>query len=159
MGQFFIGLNSASTSSLHIPAPELPALSTIRNEPFASGNNYIYYNPNYSVGISSFYRTLCAVSVSNDLITWTQIATAGSGTINVDAAYQNYKYWRFAATDSGYVQAMTAPSSYVGKPIHFNSAPASGAVITANYKTPCVAKDSNHVFDLTVTIQLGEYTS
>src|SRR5574344_302496 len=49
--------------------------------------------------------------------------------------------------------------STVTNNIHFAVAPASGSVITANYHTAVVAKDTNHVFDLTVTIQLGEYTS
>ena len=42
--------------------------------------------------------------------------------------------------------------------IHFDTPPAAGAVITADYTTKTIAKDENHVFDLTVTIQLGEYT-
>ena len=50
-------------------------------------------------------------------------------------------------------------NALTGKNIHFTTAPASGAVITADYHTPTIAKDTNHVFDLTVTIQLGEYTS
>ena len=42
--------------------------------------------------------------------------------------------------------------------IHFATPPAAGAVITADYHTPCIAKDENHVFDCSVTIQIGEYT-
>ena len=49
--------------------------------------------------------------------------------------------------------------STVSNNIHFVTAPASGSVITANYHTPVIAKDANHVFDLTVTIQLGEYSA
>ena len=158
MGQYFDSLDAASTISLHIPAAN-PALSTIKYGSFVSGNSYIYYNPNYSFGIASLYRGLCTVSVSNDLSTWTQIAAAGTGTVSVDGEYRNYKYWKFTGTGSGYVQAMTAPSTYTGKPIHFTTAPANGAVITADYKTPVVAKDINHVFDLSVVITLAEHTA
>jgi hypothetical protein len=42
--------------------------------------------------------------------------------------------------------------------IHFSVPPAEGAVITADYFTKTIAKDENHVFDMTVTIQPGEYT-
>lgn len=49
--------------------------------------------------------------------------------------------------------------STVSNNIHFATAPASGSVITANYHTAVVAKDSNHVFDFTVTIQFGEYSA
>jgi hypothetical protein len=42
--------------------------------------------------------------------------------------------------------------------IRFTTPPAEGAVITANYYTPVVAKDSDHVFDMSITIHLGEYT-
>ena len=54
---------------------------------------------------------------------------------------------------------MICASANSGKSIHFATAPASGAVITADYHTPTIAKDTNHVFDLTVTIQLGEYSA
>lgn len=43
--------------------------------------------------------------------------------------------------------------------IHFAEPPAEGDVITADYFTDVIAKDENHVFDLTVTIHLGEKVS
>ena len=159
MGQYFEGLHEDSTPSLHVPFAN-PALSSIRFSALGT-KTYIYYNPYYSVGIASFYAYYCKVEVSNDLATWTQlVAQAAGATVNVNATYQNYKYWRFSSgSGSAYAQAFTAPSAYVGKPIHFASAPAVGAVITADYTTPVVAKDSNHVFDLTVVITLGEKTT
>ena len=42
--------------------------------------------------------------------------------------------------------------------IHFDVAPAAGAVITIDYTPDCIAKDENHVFDLTLELTLGEYT-
>lgn len=49
--------------------------------------------------------------------------------------------------------------SALGNNIVFNVAPATGAVITADYHTSIIAKDANHVFDLTVLIQIGEYAA
>lgn len=43
--------------------------------------------------------------------------------------------------------------------IVFTTAPASGAVITADYHTSVIAKDVNHVFDFSVTFNFGEYTA
>ena len=159
MGQYFEGLHEDSTPSLHVPFAN-PALSSIKYEALRL-KTYIYYNPHYSIGIASLYAYYCKVEVSNDLATWTELVAQGSGaTVNVNAAYQNYKYWRFSSTDSSaYAQTFTAPSTYVGKPIHFTTAPANGAVITADYKTPVVAKDINHVFDLSVVITLAEHTA
>ena len=40
--------------------------------------------------------------------------------------------------------------------LHFTTAPANGAVITANYHTALIAKDVNHVYDLTLVIKVNE---
>lgn len=42
--------------------------------------------------------------------------------------------------------------------IAFDVAPNVGAVITGDYHTPDIAKDTNHVFDFEVSFQFGEYT-
>ena len=162
MGQYFIGLHADSTPAQHIMYPN-PAPSDVRvsDSSFPSGGSVIYYNPNYLIGIASLHQYNCAVAVSDDLSTWTTIAATGIGTISVASAYQNSKYWKFTATTDTwrFVQALTAPTSFAGKPIHFDTAPTSGAVITADYTTKTIAKDANHVFDLTVTIQLGEHVT
>lgn len=44
-----------------------------------------------------------------------------------------------------------------GKNIHFTEPPAEGAVITADYTTPVIPKDDQHVFDLTVTLTFNEH--
>ena len=44
------------------------------------------------------------------------------------------------------------------KAVVFDAPPAPGAVITADYHTPVIAKDENHVFDVSMTIHCGEYT-
>jgi hypothetical protein len=46
-----------------------------------------------------------------------------------------------------------------GYNVHFDTPPVDGAVITADYNTESIAKDINHVFDLSVVITLGEYSA
>ena len=130
------------------------------------GKEAIYYNPYYSLGITSFIKgNYYEVYVSDDLATWTQLGTSSAATVSVDAAYRYKKYWKILSTNgtvAGPTSAAT-PKTFTtagatATNIHFTTAPASGAVITADYTTKTIAKDANHVFDLTVTIQLGEYT-
>lgn len=119
----------------------------------------IYYNPLYEYGLKqiSLYRDPTTLYASNDLVTWTQVLTYGYTDIPI--AYQYYKYWKVeGATNTFAYYGKPVSTSLNGKNIHFSTPPASGAVITADYHTPTIAKDANHVFDLTVTIQLGEYT-
>lgn len=118
-----------------------------------------YFNPNYAKGISSFnYSEAVAsskVECSNDLITWVELCNGGSAGVKaVPAAYAQYKYFRLTKCAT---KAWTS-ANVLATNIHFATPPASGAVITADYTTKTIAKDVNHVFDLTVTIQLGEYT-
>ena len=42
--------------------------------------------------------------------------------------------------------------------IHLASPPPEGAVITMTYTPNCIAKDENHVFDMSMTYSFGEYT-
>lgn len=125
---------------------------------------YIHYNPFYAKGIKTCYIPGgYYLDVSDDCVNWTTIWGSHSGssyystTLTVPEAHQNAKYWQFSL-GTGAITTMTA-RDLTGKNIHFTTAPASGAVITANYHTPTIAKDTNHVFDMTVTIQLGEYTA
>lgn len=139
---------------------------------FSSSTDYItgsdtavYYNPYFSYGIANFYTSSVTVYASDDLVNWVQINT-GSGTITVPSAYRSFKYWKFKPTSvtgwpnsqSYKCNAFTA-YSLPANIIHFTTAPASGAVITADYTTASVAKDSNHVFDFSLTITLGEKTT
>lgn len=122
--------------------------------------------------IKSFYAysTINATFYcSNDLVNWVEAgSTQGVGTkFSVPVEYQNYKYWkckhddnsnlgfRELAYDIGMVDE--PPASY-NKCLHFAEPPAEGAVITADYISDTIAKDENHVFNLTLTIQFGEYT-
>lgn len=133
-----------------------------------AGSKLILYNPLYAKGIASFkiyggyYGT---VSYSDDKVTWTPITiSTNDGTvITVPTEAVHAKYWKLthaeaSSTTSPYIRTLV-PAVDCSKSIHFTTPPASGAVITANYTTPVIAKDANHVFDFSMTIQLGEYTS
>lgn len=122
----------------------------------------IYYNPFYALGIASFIKKgNVGIAMSDDGATWTTISSSTSeATITVPEACRYYRYWKLWNYSDGNTQGINTITCYrtATNNIHFDTAPASGAVITADYDTPTIAKDANHVFDLTVTIQLGEYT-
>lgn len=143
--------------------PELS--SALASTPEVSANSSentvgVYYNPFHEYGITSYYSSSgnLTVSVSDDLEDWVVIS-AGSGAYSVPAEYQNYRYWKIEQSSRGsyYIHSLTSENIPTTN-IHFSAPPAAGAVITADYFTKVVAKDENHVFDLTITIQLGEYT-
>ena len=126
---------------------------------------YVYlYNKNHAEGISqmyihSGYYGNPTVEASNDLSSWTTI----SSNTPIPEDLQHCKFFRLGTTYSSNSQACPSiykikrPADFSEYNVHFSAPPAAGAVITANYKTPVIAKDANHVFDLTVTIQLGEF--
>lgn len=71
----------------------------------------------------------------------------------IPVEYQHYKYWRLL---NGYFRFMN--ENLKSTNIHFNTPPAEGAVITADYFTKTIAKDSDHVFDASITLKFGEAT-
>lgn len=123
-----------------------------------------YYNPFFSMGVDTFnYSRVFFVAVSDDCVNWTYLVgseddrSERSGTFQVPKNLRNKKYWRL--NDNSFQASVSALTSnaLTGKNIHFATPPAAGAVITADYHTPVIAKDADHVFDLTVTIHFGEY--
>lgn len=119
-----------------------------------------YYNPFYTKGIDSLYKNgSCEIFVSNDGEHWDTLFDRNqSGTLSVPAEHKNKKYWRMqCVAANGECRSLTC-NSISEYNVHFDTPPAAGAVITMDYDTDSVAKDENHVFDLTLTIQLGEYT-
>lgn len=122
---------------------------------------YLFYNPNHDAGIGSINGWAIQVDVSDDLSTWTTVATCSAGaesTKTIAEEYQHAKYWRVTMLAGGRWTAIYNPSSYTGKNIHFGTPPPVGSVITADYTPRCIAKDANHVFDISVTFDFGEYT-
>lgn len=121
----------------------------------------VYYNPYYQYGVTRLEsdgmpgsKPTVTVEVSDDLKTWTTIFNAtAQKVIEIPEAYQNSKYW---AVNNGFSRAVSRDIPDTN--IHFSTPPAEGVVIVANYKTKCLAKDENHVFDFEFSIYLGEYT-
>lgn len=125
----------------------------------------MFYNPMFEIGIATLYvRSGTKVSVSNDLKEWVEIINSTSnGTKTIPEEYQHYKYWKGVSTSTsgGFMCASpyaTPGSGFNGNVVHFANAPASGSTIIADYDCDCIPKDANHVFDMSITIQLGEYT-
>lgn len=127
-------------------------------------------NPYHAIGVTSFVMKKASsgtnqitIHASDDLTTWSEVcadySVSGSGwaTLNVPAALQTKRFFRFsvASNNSVYVRAIGGDGS--ANNITFTTPPAAGAVITAGYTPDCVAKDSNHVFDLSIEISLNEY--
>ena len=128
----------------------------------------VFYNPAYEVGAGQITcYTSTEVYASDDLIAWDLVrpATAAANsygsnsTTSIPSEYANRKYWKAVnALTYGYTTpTFKPPATFTGKTLHFNTPPAEGAVITADYKTDTIAKDANHVFDFSLTIKLGEY--
>ena len=111
-------------------------------------NPTYFYNPLYEIGINTIeFLNSTVLYASNDLSEWIQVGSATK--ITIPASYRNYKYWKLVPSSGSYITAMTAPSTYTGKALHFNTAPPAGAIITADYECDVIAKDENNVFKLT----------
>ena len=144
----------------------------------AQSYKYAYENPFYALGISKFrakrwygdYPTAkLLIQASDDCASWSDVGevTVSSGTnyvdVNVPAALKNKRFFRFKNNNASggatayYEVHAVADVADTASNIIFQTAPASGAVITADYTPDCVAKDSNHVFDMEVSLTFGEY--
>lgn len=132
-----------------------------------------FENPYSALGISKFMVSSSSTNsrvlkaqASDDLAIWTDcgtVTTNGSTAreLAVDSACQNKRYFRFINTSSGsenfWIEKAYAAVANPEHNITFATPPAAGAVITADYTPDCVAKDSNHVFDLNIVLTFGEY--
>lgn len=129
---------------------------------------YAFYNPLYEIGLKSYtaYSSYIKMYASNDLKNWYQVGTLESSkdnykTYTIDEQYQHYKFWKWqnesTGTDIGFLDSISPLDTFTGSKLHFVNPPVEGAVITANYKCDCIAKDENNVFDFSMTIKVGEY--
>ena len=121
----------------------------------------VFYNPFYEYGIVSFAYSFYGdggVWMSDNLIDWVKVPKSP---YTVPEEYRNYRYFKHKTVASGSYSSVTMKNfvtdGLTGKNIHFATPPAEGAVITADYETVVIAKDSNHVFDLNIVIKLSEY--
>lgn len=150
MGKYFLYMESGGTGS------SSAGVMPIRNTGYGEA---VYYNPHYRHGISSLRRTATSGSVycSDDRVSWTEVPTEYPAVAEIPEQLQNAKYWKLAAEGTSYtvIGEFTA-RDLDGKNIRFETPPAEGAVITADYTTKVIAKDSDHVFDFSLEITLGE---
>lgn len=118
----------------------------------------VLYNRAYGIGFNKIRKAANdVVKASNDLENWVVVAAASDTEVNLTGAAQNYKFWILESSVQNNSVQLTYNSN-PGKNIVFDNAPANGSVITADYHTPYIAKDADHVFDFKITWQFGEYT-
>lgn len=163
------GINSqsyvgASFSQTHYPSNlEKYVTFTAPRLPFANGN---FPGGLTEIVLEGYYGSKCqdiVIPVSafyaGDDIIGEPVGT-GDGIIT-DFATDFIQASNIKVYVNGVLQAsgvtFDAASNTISNNIHFAEAPASGAVITADYHTDVIAKDENHVFDFSMEIQLGEY--
>lgn len=158
--RYFMRNHGVDGSGVHGENNAFPNLSTS----VAVNRNYdrlVIENPFYAThGIDSIVCTTTVIEVSTDKINWTQVYS-GTGTLTVDAADKQKRYWRFSpvTVDSYWIVTEMNCDALDGfLNVELAAAPATGAVITAEYSTDVDPKDENHVLDVTVTVTLAEYT-
>lgn len=118
-----------------------------------------------TVGVSnvqSNYWDTQKAYASQDLESWVEITGSSSSGISIPEEYQHYRYWKFVNTNtsssSGTTLRLTPNKDLPSKnKLRLVEAPPAGATITADYDAICIGKDSNHVFDFSVTLQFNEY--
>lgn len=122
-----------------------------------------FYNPDYqdiglvAIRVGHYYSySEPTIYASNDLVTWTNTNTTTSSEVaTIPEQYRHYKYYKIIEGESNDLNGIIAD---IPDNIIFNTAPAVGDVITIDYDTECIPKDTDHVFDASITFTFGEYT-
>lgn len=128
------------------------------------GVRYLYNPEAENLGIGSLSASPnFTIKASQDFVNWFEVIPYATGyrtNVAVPAEYRHYKYWLVENKGNARMEYISAAPAFTcpTKVLHFENPPPAGSVITADYKCDCIAKDENHVFDVTVTVQLGEYT-
>ena len=153
----FISLDVSSSIGNLI---QMPVFST-------SGTDYILYNPDCATnnfkevrfqGSYWYDYTSVVLYGSDDLTNW-ELLYNGNSFFVVPEGKQNYMFYKFEHYNTRYPGNMGLYIfDYDGYNIIFNIPPADGDVITIDYTTDCIPKDSDHVLDATITFQFGDYT-
>lgn len=131
-------------------------------------HGFVFENLLYeTVGVYQIYKAQARIKASNDLKTWVSICspTSSATTLTVPEEYRKYRYWEIKGYGSlginqsdSVLRFIPETNLSVTNNVHLEEAPPEGAVITADYDTISVAKDANHVFDLSVVMSFNEYT-
>lgn len=121
----------------------------------AANSHEIFENPYYqTIGLYSGTSNYVNLYCSDDMETWTQVTISA-----IQEAYRYKRYWKVVATTTSnnmYLRDILSSDCLTN--VHFDAAPSTGAVITIDYDSDVITKDANHVFDLTIVRQFGEYT-
>ncbi len=157
MGRYFINIDEFGNFKGLYDPPADKNLSLFEN-----GFPMYFENPYYQYGIVSANTgnySFSKIYASDDLVNWTLVRENGNGALL--SGHEYHRYYKFLSTHAS--SSVEGPTNFVAKDItanniHFETAPPDGAVITIDYTSENVAKDSNHVFDFSLTIQFGEYT-
>lgn len=108
------------------------------------------------LAISATRYTLYAWS-GNQNDEYVEVQSGESLAFTVPAQYRNYPFFNLVlgGSVSGYIDITVEDKS---TNVIFSEPPAVGSVITANYIPYEIPKDSNHVWDFSITMHLGDYT-
>ena len=101
------------------------------------------------------------ISFSDDWEHWTDVASAQDQYyVDIPVDCRTKKYFQFKNPEGNYINFYDSLSyaSYDGYNIIFDTPPAAGDVITIDYTTDYIPKDGDHVLDISLILQFGEYT-
>lgn len=129
-----------------------------------TGNiTYVFENPFYlTVPLTAFSTAGSGheLYTSDDLETWTlALTTSASGEQSIPAGHQGKRYFKLvltAVTRYRLPNYSYKTSVYAETNIHFDTAPASGDEIEVTYTIPFIAKDADHVVDVTLEFTFNE---
>jgi hypothetical protein len=135
--------------------------------PKANNDYCIFENPFYAIlGIDTITLGNASLYCSDDMESWTLVASLLSSSNNdLDVStYRNKRYWKLvnpsdSSSDSVYCSNFRSNDLTTPLNIHFTTAPADDAVITADYTTEEFVKNTDYVLDVAVDIELGAYIS
>lgn len=159
---YFVSLNpESSKAGVFAYGAEANNSYSGRKDSANDGETLLYLNTRTEyVQISSFSGTTSAqakLSVSNDLEVWHTLGSFSSGSVAVPEDYSRYKYWKITNNGTGSWAASGVNGvNLTGYHIRFDEPPKAGSVITIDYKTPMIPKDSNHVLDCFISVVIGE---
>lgn len=137
----------------------------IENKAPANKQFFIMENPKYTDNIQfTTYTRCCKILGSDNLHNWDLLHNIDSAYQTIDFSILNYRYLKFNKHPDWHISncgfqniVLKNPQDFTSN-VHFDTPPAQGDVITINYDTDLIAKDENHVFDLSVTLNFGEHT-
>ena len=163
----FLGIAPESTDSKHIYVPA--TASKYYNVNSWNLADVILYNPLWQEGEGLYglypdnFGIGTRIDVSNDLINWTTALTLSSSysLLVIPQQYRASKYFKFVGRVSGNERVccfQAFQQTQDGYNIVFDTAPVSGDVITIDYDTESIAKDSDHVLDVTLTMTFEEWS-